>query len=342
MKRGLVVLDHDEVSVGEWSARIAALQADLRAQGVDVALIYNDVSRGDDIGYLTNLVIYWNEGVLAVPAEGEATLLTKLSKRVFPWMQRTSNLTDIRSGRAFGALVSAYVADRATGTIGFVDAQLWPAGVVREIEAAVPEWRTKLLGPLVRDRRALPSEAELALLRTGSGILRDALGAATAEGIGARDRIAAIEDIARRGGFADLLFRMADDDGHVTFEAAGQFRNGWLLIARNFGDEPWLPALAEAQRAALAAIRPGVQWSAVEASAASALAALPPGAVSTLRWISQADFATGGELQPAPESGPAEGEVIALVLEVVDPGGIRSVLTDTVLVAGDGVEPLTI
>ena len=27
MKRGLVVLDHDEVSVGEWSGRIAALQA---------------------------------------------------------------------------------------------------------------------------------------------------------------------------------------------------------------------------------------------------------------------------------------------------------------------------
>ena len=342
MKRGLVVLDHDEVSVDEWSGRIAALQADLRAQGVDLALIYNDVSRGDDIGYLTNLVIYWNEGVLAVPAEGEATLLTKLSKRVFPWMQRTSNLSDIRSGRAFGALVSAYVADRPAGTIGFVDAELWPAGVVREIEAAVPEWRTKLLGPLVRDRRALPSEAELSLLRTGAGILRDALAAATADGLGARDRIAAIEDIARRGGFADLLFRMADDEGHVTFEAAGQYRNGWLLIARTFGDESWLPALADAQRAALGAVRPGVEWSAVEASAASALEALPPGSVSTLRWISQADFATGGELQPAPETGPAEGEVIAVVLEVVDPRGIRSVLTDTVLVACDGVEPLTI
>jgi Xaa-Pro aminopeptidase len=341
MKRGLVVLDHEEVRADEWASRIRKLQEQVRAAGVDIALIYNDVSRGDDIGYLTNLVIYWNEGVLAVPAEGDAALLTKLSKRVHSWMQKTSNLTDLRSGRTFGDLVSAYVADRPAGTIGFVDAQLWPASIIKEINAAVPEWKTVNLGPLVRDSRALPSPAELELLRTGARVLRDALAAATANGLEARERVAALELTARRGGFADVLFRTADEAGHVTVEAAGEYRHGWLLIGRTFGAEAWLPTLVEAHHAALRAVRAGVDWADVETAASGILAALPAGAVPTLRWISQADFATGGELQPPPTAGPSDGEVIGVVLEVIDPDGRRSVLGDTVLVTAEGTEPLT-
>lgn len=341
MKRGLVVLDHAEVTADEWEGRIEALQTDLRDAGVDVALIYNDVSRGDDIGYLTNLVIYWNEGVLAVPSEGAGTLLTKLSKRVHSWMKKTSTLTDLRSGRGFGDLVSGYVADRQAGTIGFIDAELWPAAILDEIANAVPEWQTVPLGPLVRDRRALPSDAELALLRTGAAKLREALAAATADGLGSRDRVAALEGIARRGGFADVLFRNSSDGERVTVEAAAEYRHGWLLVGRTFGEQPWLPALAEAQRAALETIHADVGWDVIEAAASPALTALPAGSVSSLRWISQADFATGGELQPPPKAGPACGEVIGLVLEVIDPGGIRSVLTDTVLVTADGISPLT-
>lgn len=82
MKRGLVVLDHDELPEEEWRRRIDRTRAVLREQGVDLALVYGDVFRSDDIAYLTNLCIYWNEGMLAVPADGEPALLTKLSPRV--------------------------------------------------------------------------------------------------------------------------------------------------------------------------------------------------------------------------------------------------------------------
>lgn len=341
MKRGLVVLDPEEISADEWESRIQALQADMRQAGVDVALIYNDVSRGDDIGYLSNLVIYWNEGVLAVPAEGEATLLTKLSKRVHSWMRKTSTLTDLRSGRTFGRLVSDYVAERPDATIGFVDAQLWPAAVVREISEAVPAARTELLGPLVRDRRAQPSKAERALLNQGAEVLRIALEHATAEGLEARERVAQLELTARRGGFADLLVRTAEEVGHATVEAAGEYRHGWLLVGRTFGAEPWQEVLNDALTTAIGAIRPEEAWAGVEQTAAGVLSSLPADWVWTLRWISHADFATGGELQPRPESGPAAGEVIGVSLEVIEPAGTRSVRTDTVLVTVDGTEPLT-
>lgn len=341
MKRGLVVLDPEEISPEEWESRIQALQAELRRTGVDVALIYNDVSRGDDIGYLSNLVIYWNEGVLAVPAEGEATLLTKLSKRVHSWMRKTSTLTDLRSGRTFGSLVSDYVAEQPDATIGFVDAQLWPAAVVREISEAVPAARTELLGPLVRDRRAQPSDAEITLLRDGAAVLRDALDRATAAGLSARERVARLELTARRGGFADLLVRTSDEAGHATVEAAGEYRHGWLLVGRTFGSEPWQEVLAAALTTAIGAIRPGRDWAGVEQAAAGVLSSLPADWVWSLRWTNHADFATGGELQPRPESGPTVGEVIGVSLEVIEPEGTRSVRTDTVLVTADRAEPLT-
>jgi hypothetical protein len=340
MKRGLVVLDPAEIPTAEWGERVRAVQAELRAAGVDVALVYNDVSRGDDIGYLTNLVIYWNEGMLAIPAEGEATLLTKLSKRVFTWMQKTSVLEDLRSGQTLGKLVAGYVADRPAGTIGFIDADLWPAAYIEEIAAAVPEWTTVELGPLVRDARKILSPAELGVIRSAAGVLRDALAAADTGGLDMRGRMGAFESVARHGGFTDVLLRGTEADGHVTIETAGEYRQSWLLTGRTYGDAAFLGSLADAQRAALAAIAPGVAWSKVEAAALGALA-LPDGATAVVTWSSQADFANRGELRPASPAGPAAGEVAALQLEVIEEGGRRSVLTDTFLTATGGAELLT-
>ena len=341
MKRGLVVFDHDEVSEAEWHGRARRVQAEIRDAGVDLALVYNDVSRGDDIGYLTNLVIYWNEGVLAIPATGDLTLLTKLSMRVFPWMKRNSTLDDIRSGRMIGALVADYVAGREPGRIGLIDADLWPAAIVDEIAVATPEWELVTLGSIVRDHRSIPSTAELALLRDGAAVLRAALTEATAPGLDPRARVAALERTARGGGFADILFRNAENGGHVTVEAAGEYRHGWLLVGRTFGPEPWLEHLVHARDAALAVLSAGASWIDVEAAALAALDGIPTDAVPAVRWISQADFATGGELLPPPAHGPAAGEVAAVVIEVMDAAGIRSVLTDTVLVTGAGTESLT-
>ena len=176
MKRGLVVRDRSEIADAEWDGRIDAVQSVMAEQGLDFVLVYGDVFRSDDIGYLTNLCIYWNEGVVA--AQGPALLLTKLSQRVHSWMRLTSTMTDLRSGKTFGDLVTGLVAEGGTGTLGLVDAQLWPASIVDEIREAIPGWDLRMLGSLVRDQRAVPSPAETALLRTGAAILSQAVDAA--------------------------------------------------------------------------------------------------------------------------------------------------------------------
>lgn len=340
MKRGLVVLDPAEIPAAEWGERVAAVQSRLREAGADVALVYNDVSRGDDIGYLTNLVIYWNEGLLAIPAEGPPTLLTKLSKRVFRWMRTTSVLEDLRSGQSLGKLVADYLEPRPAGTLGFIDAELWPAAYLEEIAAAVPGWTTTDLGPLVRDARRTLSAAETSVLRSAASVLREALAAADRDGLDAMARMGALESVARHGGFADVLLRGTGDADRTTIEVAGQYRQGWLLAGRTSGDPERTRSLESARDAALAVLRPGVPWAEAEAAALAALP-VPPGGTSSATWISHADFANRGELRPALAGGPAEGEAAALQLELLDADGRRSVLTDTVLVVAGGAEPLT-
>src|SRR5262249_20794045 len=154
VKRGLVLLDPAEVPEREWAERVGAVRAYMAAHGIDVALVYGDTYQSDDIAYLTNLCIYWNEGIVAVPAQRDPVLLTTLPPRVPPWMRLTSTIKEIHSGRSFGALAVQLLGDRRPGTLGLVGAALWPAAVVAELAAALPDWTIEHLGPVVRDRRA--------------------------------------------------------------------------------------------------------------------------------------------------------------------------------------------
>ena len=173
MKRGLVLFDPAEIPADEWRGRVAAVQRELAASGTDVALIYGDVSRSDDIAYLTNLCVYWNEGILAVPAHGDPVFLTKLSPRVHPWMRLISTVTEIRSGRSFAELVATFLGPGDGGTVGLVEAELWPAAVAAEIRQALADREVRPLGGLVRALRQVPSPAEVALLSRAAASLAD-------------------------------------------------------------------------------------------------------------------------------------------------------------------------
>jgi len=231
VKRGLVVLDAAETPPAEWDRRPAAVRADLRAAGVDVGLIYGDVFSSDDIAYLTNLCVYWNEGMLAIPADGDPVVLTKLSPRVFPWMRLTSTVRDIRSGRSFGPLVRDFLAGRRPGVAGLIGADLWPAAVADEVTAAVPQWTVRPLGALVRAHRARPSAAEEALIRTASGLIAGALD-------GAGGSIAELERRLRGAGFLDVRITATTAGGSTSLQVLGQYRTVWAYVARILGPAP--------------------------------------------------------------------------------------------------------
>jgi Xaa-Pro aminopeptidase len=363
MKRGLVKLDPAETPDSERLERIAALQRSMFAEGIDVALIYGDVSRSDDIGYLTNLCIYWNEGILAVPAAGDPVFLTKLSPRVFGWMRLVSTVTDIRSGRKFGDLVSKLLTgdDTLPGTsdnsvIGLVGADLWPASVADEIRQALPGRHVREVGDLAREARLTPSGPELALLRQGGALLGRALGPATADGLTRNARIAAAERGLRGEGFLDVFARAEEaPDGFLSLQVTGQFRHLWLHASRLVGGPgtrtpdtacaagpDWPASLNRALAAAVAAARPGVTADELTAAARPALAALPPETTARVRWTHQADMATGGEYVRYPADLPVPlGAAVVIAVDAEFTDGRHATAADTVAVTDNGTQSLT-
>jgi hypothetical protein len=365
VKRGLVVLDDAQTPLAEIAARVERLRARLRREGFALALIYGDVSRSDDINYLTNLCIYWNEGVLAMPARGEPALLSKLSKRVHPWMRTSSTLTDLRSGREIARLVREFAAEQGAGDaprIGLVEQAWWPAPLVEQLRAGLPTAELVDLGDVVREQRAKPSRSETALLRRAG----ETLGAAVEEAAEAAleatpgERIAIVELQARGAGFTDVLpFAEAGEDGRVTVDVTGQLRHVWVRAARTRGGVH-ADALAAAQAAVgeqlYAGARPSQLQDAARAAAARACGSGAGGAGGngaggdaasslTLRCIDAADLATaGGQRALADPDAPLQaGAVVAALVEIAEPDGRRAVGCETWAV-GDGTaaaQPLT-
>lgn len=331
MKRGLVLLDNAEVPEAEWQRRVDAARRALAEQGVDLALVYGDVFRSDDIAYLTNLCIYWNEGMLAIPATGELALLTKLSPRVHTWMRRTSTLTDLRSGKAFGALVAELLGERPTGTLGLVDADLWPSALIEEVTEAAAGWTVRRLGGLIREQRRRPSPEQVELLRRAGAVLARAARDATAEGLSERDRVAAAEHAVRSEGFTDVLVR-ADAR---SVELTGQFRGSWLRVGRDVSG-----ALSGALAGAVATATAGVTTEALRAAARAGLGDLSAKADLTVRVVDHADLSTDGEYA-GPDGALLDGSAVAIGVRLDTPNG-RLSASDSVLVGRAGAEPLTI
>jgi hypothetical protein len=345
MKRGLVLLDPAEISADEWRGRVTALQREMAASGTDVALIYGDVSRSDDIAYLTNLCVYWNEGVLAVPAHGDPVFLTKLSPRVHPWMRLISTVAEIRSGRSFAELVATFLGPGDGGTVGLIEAELWPGAVAAEITQALAGWQVRPLAGLVRTLRQVPSPAELTLLRRAAASLMETAGGAAAPGLADGERIAIAERDLRSDGFLDVLADTArTGDGVTSVRITGQYRYLWLHASRlaDTGSAAWPDLLRQAIAAAVAAAVPGATAAGLGAAARPALDRLPDGATADVRWVYHADMATNGEYADYPAHLPIPaGSVVVVGIDVRFADGKHAMVAETVLAAGDGPVCLT-
>lgn len=340
MKRGLVLFDPAEIPADEWHDRVAAVQRELSDSGTDVALIYGDVSRSDDIAYLTNLCVYWNEGILAVPAQGQPVFLTKLSPRVHPWMRLISTVTEIRSGRSFAELVAKFLGPRDGGTVGLIEADLWPGAVAEEIGQALAGWQVRPFPGLVRMLRQVPSAAELTLLRHAGVSLAKTAAAAAAAGLTDAERIAVAEQDLRSDGFLDVLADTARTaDGVTTVRITGQYRYLWLHASRlaDTGNAAWPDLLRQAMAAAVAAAVPGATAATLDAAARPALDRMPEGATDEVRWVYHADVGTNGEYAdyPANLSIPA-GSAGVVSIDVRFADGRHATVGETVLVTDDG------
>ena len=332
MKRGLVVLDPSEIPAGELDQRVGALQAELRSRGLAAALVYADVYHSGDLGYLSNICLYWNEALLAVPADGRAALLTKLSPRVANWWRATSNLEDFRSGRVLATLAGGFLAEQGPGGVGLVELDWWPGELVAEVTAACGRQVTDL-GSVVRRRRQVPSPAEAELLRQASALTARSVAAALDGGLTTNfERSGQAELTARLGGAEDVLvYCHSSGAGADTVEVVSEYRGYWTGAARVLatGDPVWAGALTAGDRAAASALAAGATPAAVGSAGRAALVELGPDA--RVDVIQHTDLETdGGYRYPADGAEPlADGAVVTLRVELGLPDGSTAVLADT-------------
>jgi hypothetical protein len=344
VKRGLVVLDPAEIPPGELDRRVGELQRHLRRQRIAAALIYADVYHSGDITYLTNICVYWNEALLAVPASGRPALLSKISRRVHPWMRATSNLEDLRSGPNLADLVRQYAGELGPGAIGLAEMDWWPAQVVEDIEAALPGRDLEDLGGVVRRRRRAPSAPETALLRRAAELTGQAVTTALDGPFTNPERAGRAELTARLGGAEDVsVYCHPSTAGAATIEVVSEYRGYWTSAARvvSNGDAPWAAPMDDAYRAGVWALGTGVTGEQVRAAVDGALA--PTGLGWRVDLIDHTDLETDGGYRSAAGIGEplADASVFALRLELDLPDGSSAVLADTFEVDGGTARCLT-
>jgi hypothetical protein len=332
VKRGLVMLDPAEIPPGELEQRVGALQAELREQGLAAAIVYADVYHSGDLGYLSNICLYWNEALLAVPAEGKPALLTKLSPRVANWWRATSQLEDFRSGRVLSTLVEAFLAEQGPGGIGLVELDWWPDSVFADVTAAAGGREISDLGSVVRRQRQAPSPAEAELLRRAAAVTAESVAVALDGALSNFERAGKAELAARMGGVEDVnLYCHSSGPDADTVEVVSEFRGYWTGAARVLaqGEPGWAGPLAAGYRAAADALAAEVTPAAVREAGAGALAALGPDARVDL--IQHTDLETDGGYRYRADAGEplANGAVVTLRVELSLPDGSTAVLADT-------------
>lgn len=344
MKRGLVVLDPAELPVRELEQRVADVQRALTERGIAAALIYGDVYHSGDITYLSNICIYWNEGLLVVPAAGAATFVSKISARTHKWMRATSNLTQLRSGPGLAQLVAETLAELPDGPVGLVEEMWWPGQVLRELRGTLTSRQMLDLGPLVRRSRQSPSPVERALIERGAAVTVDSLAAASVPGLTLKERAGVAEKTARLGGVEDVTVTCSPAASDAaTVDVVAEFRGYWTSGSRLLSDKEtdWSAAFRDAYAAASAALVSGSDRGQVAGAATQALADV------TGQWrldlMQHTDIETNGGYRTAEQaSAPVSaGDVVGLRLELDLPGGTQAVLADTYVVDDDRSRCLT-
>lgn len=343
MKRGLIARDPSDAVRASAEQRVTAVRERVREAGCVVGLVYGDVSRSDDISYLGTLCVYWNEGILAVPADGDVAFITKLSPRVHPWMRASSTVTDLRSGPNLPKLIGGLLEDlqaEPQPRIGLVERDWWPSGLLADIAAAFPEAELADLGDVVRAARLVPDAGELDLLRRAGVVAGEAVQSAIdLEGSAPAARIGEIERRVRRAGMTDL-FAVAEEapDGSVTTGAVVQLQHLWLRAARSGGGALAEHATVGAARAT-AALRDGVTEAEV---AQAARDGVPADVTLTTVCVRHVDLTPVGDgRRPSDVDGPLRaGEVVAVAVTASDDRA-QATVADTHLLSDDGATALT-
>jgi creatinase/prolidase-like protein len=207
VRRGLIAWSRDEVPARALDARVAKLQAAMRAEGLDALLVYSSFPRPAAVAWLTHFVPYWNDALLAVFPDVAPVLLASFSKRVHPWIREVSHVGEVRAAPDLGEAAAKLLDEKAAARAGVVELDALPWRIAAPI---AKRGLVDASAPFARVRQ--PADAfEVALAQRAAGIARRALAAAPEGARLASHALAAAEKSARLDGAEDVIARLAPD-----------------------------------------------------------------------------------------------------------------------------------
>lgn len=350
MKHGLVrSVDTDE-SVAEFAHRLEEFRHTLRGRDVQVGLLYGDVETAQPLTFLTNVCVYWGHAVLVVPVDADPVLVTSSSKRVHPWILRSSVIEEIHTTPDLGRTAGEHVAAAGYEEAGIVDQRYWPNAAVRDLCLAADGVTLKDLGPLSRRLQVVPSAGQRVALTRVARLCHEGL-AAFRDGDGdTASRVGAAEYAMRMGGATDVYISASPASPghpasaqcvelkcHVASEWSGLQR---FTFAAGRDGESVQASIERSFAAWLEQLTPGTSVTEAEEGAETALERECPGADRVrARLLAHADIETDGAFGGSLEPGALqEGAILSASIDVrtpedqlvrigdtvsIDPGGAR-------------------
>lgn len=244
MKRGLISWDRAELPAAAFEARLRTLGQLCVDFDVPALVAYSDVSRSNDVRYISNYMPYWNRALTVVPRGEKPILLCALSPRVYPWIKSVTVHETILPSPSLPVQLVKLCAERGWNKVGVLD----HAGLPNDLYTQLSAEKLTLVDVPRGAFRPIATESELAMHRRGVALAREILEAElTRDAIGLTDYefTGRLERRFRRAGAEDLVV-LISNGRTVPLPAAGnrinenssatvalEYNGHWVKLSRN-------------------------------------------------------------------------------------------------------------
>ena len=253
MRRGLISWSREEVSEQQFDARVARLQARMRAEAMDAVLAYTAFDRPAAVSWLTHFVPYWNEALLAVFPSGAPVMLASFSKRMHPWIREVCRVGEILGAPGLGRTAAGMLEERVPGAarIGVINRDLLPWSVAEPIVGAVGSDALVDATGMFASIRQPADAAEIRLAEHAARIAAHAFESIPRDAVRTSEVLAAMERAARLDGAEEVILRMAPDLAHAAVlqriegdsalgtcyavECSLAYKATWIRLTRSLG-----------------------------------------------------------------------------------------------------------
>jgi hypothetical protein len=200
-----------ELSQADVLARQRRLQAAMRESNLDAVLLYTNHVRSGAVTFMTGFTPYWADALLLLPAERRALFAVALSKRVGAWIKSTNPTVEVAHSPQPGRLIGDRLAALGAKTIGVVELDRLPGGLIDEIGTVAKAVELTDASALFGAVRSVPDAAEAGLARQADAIAVAAFAAAPSKPARVGDVTEALELGVRNAGAEECYVATAPD-----------------------------------------------------------------------------------------------------------------------------------